>query len=161
MQRGYVYIIMMSSAHPYLKIGKTAGPTEKRAAELSSDTGVPLRYAVAYEVELLYYEEAEWEIHARLKHCRVNPRREFFEIPLKDAIRVVEDVARKYQERERAAIAAEAARRPWSLPPTLPNDYDRPHERLKSSSTFVVIFLCLAATLLLGFCLRSGFANPT
>src|SRR5262249_46664518 len=86
MQRGYVYIIMMSSAHPYLKIGKTAGPTEKRAAELSSDTGVPLRYAVAYEVELLYYEEAEWEIHARLKHCRVNPRREFFEIPLKDAI---------------------------------------------------------------------------
>jgi formylglycine-generating enzyme required for sulfatase activity len=109
MQRGYVYILFSSASPNLVKIGYTARSPEERARELSGDTGVPLPYTVAWQEELLYFEEAEGEIHTRLERFRVNARREFFAVPLKDAIQVVREVAEKYRQQEQAEAAARAA----------------------------------------------------
>ncbi len=119
MALGYVYILMNSATPDMVKIGKTTQSPEGRARELSGETGVPLPYVVAYAEELPYFDEAEQEIHQRLRAVRVNPRREFFRIPLKDAIRLVAETAIRYRERkaredawwgaERRRHAAEAA----------------------------------------------------
>jgi hypothetical protein len=105
-RRGFVYILINAAMRDDLvKIGKTERTPKERARELSAETGVPGRFHVAYEEELLYFDEAERAIHARLAEFRYNKNREFFLIPLKDAIQVVEEVARHYRDRERAEIA--------------------------------------------------------
>jgi hypothetical protein len=100
MPRGYVYILINASMPGLVKIGQTSHAPEDRARKLSQDTGVPVPYMVAYEEELVYYEEAEQEIHKRLSRSRLSRNREFFSIPVRDAIQVVREVAREYRKRE-------------------------------------------------------------
>ena len=86
-----------------VKIGHSTRPSEERARELSQVTGVPVPFAVAYEEEFgLYFREAEQEVHARLERHRCNQNREFFSLPLKDAIRVLAEVARAFRKQEEA-----------------------------------------------------------
>jgi len=85
---GYVYILINPSMDNLVKIGKTNRDPELRAKELSSTTGVPTPFIVVYEC---YFEEcsnAEKFVHTDLenKGYRVSLNREFFEIPVKDAI---------------------------------------------------------------------------
>jgi hypothetical protein len=54
---------------------------------------VPTRFHIAYQEQVSDCDLAERLIHSRLECYRVNKRRGFFELPLKDAIRVVADVA--------------------------------------------------------------------
>jgi hypothetical protein len=54
---------------------------------------------------------AEQEIHERLTHFRVNRRREFFAIPLDEAIKVVKAVVEEYRQRELIELQAEHQRR--------------------------------------------------
>lgn len=93
MNAGFVYIAINESYGERVKIGKSQRPPRKRAKELSSTTGVPTRFHIAYQEHVRDCDLAERLIHSRLAHCRVNKRREFFELPLKDAIRILSDVA--------------------------------------------------------------------
>jgi hypothetical protein len=95
---GYVYILFNSAMRDLVKIGQTAGSPEERAKELSNPTGVPLPFTVAWQAELLCYKEAELEIHSRLAQFRANKRREFFAIPLKQAIQVAGQVAEEFNQ---------------------------------------------------------------
>ena len=76
-----------------LKIGKTTRTPEIRAKEISRGTGVPLPFEVAHFREFDNCHEAEKKIHAQLKEFRVNSDREFFQIPLFKAIKIIDDLA--------------------------------------------------------------------
>ncbi len=87
---GKIYILrnpMFKDA--LVKIGRTINETETRAKQLSSVTGVPYPYEVLYEEDVVDYELAEKLIHEKLDSYRVNPRREFFQLPLKVAVKAV------------------------------------------------------------------------
>lgn len=84
-----------------LKIGMTTRAPEARAQELSSGTGVPSEFFVAYEEEVPNCEVAEQMIHERLAAHRTNERREFFELSLKEAIAVVQEISRDIRSRYR------------------------------------------------------------
>lgn len=72
--------------------------SEDRASELSNHTGVPGKFVVAYEEFVEDCALAEKKIHLALNSHRVNRDREFFELKLKDAIRVIATIAREVNE---------------------------------------------------------------
>ena len=89
-QAGRIYILR----NPYfkdavIKIGRTKRASEARASEISAVTGVPSDFEVLYEEEVLDISLAEQLIHKKLRGARINPRREFFRVPLKDAVKAV------------------------------------------------------------------------
>ena len=75
-----------------IKIGHTTRTSEARAKEITSATGVPWGFEVIYEESVLDSRAAERLVHNRLAAHRVNQKREFFKLPLKDAVRVVFEV---------------------------------------------------------------------
>ena len=118
MAAGHVYILINASMFGQLKIGMTERAPEDRARELSTGTGVPSPFMVAYSEDVPDCAKAEGLIHKRLDQFRTNSRREFFQLPLKDAIaelqRIAEDVRRIAEDARRIA---EDARR--STPPVV------------------------------------------
>ena len=106
---GYVYVLMNPSMENLVKIGKSTRTPQERAKELSATTGVPTPFVVVYEE---YFESctiAEQHIHTYLesKGFRVSKNREFFEIPIKEAIDAVvkaSDYLGKLIPKEQAVI---------------------------------------------------------
>jgi hypothetical protein len=94
---GFIYILINPCMPEMVKIGKTTRTSEERAAELSNATGVPMKFIVAYEIEVSDCDAAESDTHNRLADFRVNDDREFFNVPLKTAIQIVEEMTRPYQ----------------------------------------------------------------
>lgn len=93
---GYIYILQNESlAENRLKIGRTINPPQQRASDLSGATGVPTPYTVVW---FSYTEDcvlAESIVHRALAAFRTNPRREFFDLDLKQAIRAGEKAAKE------------------------------------------------------------------
>ena len=77
-----------------VKIGVTTRSAELRAEELSGPTGVPSAFTVAYEAPVEDCARAEAAVHERLTDFRWNESREFFRIPLREAIIQIEDILR-------------------------------------------------------------------
>lgn len=86
---GYVYILRNDSMPGLVKIGRTARDVRSRVRELSSDSGVPSPFEVAFEVFSEDCENLEEQMHNELEDFRVNSRREFFKYPLKDSIQLL------------------------------------------------------------------------
>jgi hypothetical protein len=93
----YIYVLLNPAHMQHVKIGRTARSPEERARELST-TGVPMPFVVAYEALVSDGPSAEALIHERLsgEGHRLNPSREFFDVPLKRAIAVVDEVCRSF-----------------------------------------------------------------
>jgi hypothetical protein len=87
---GFLYILVNPSMPGLLKIGKTTRFPDERAAELSADTGLPTRFMVAYDWSVSDCDAAETQVHDLLKSFRINSDREFFALPLKQAIKSIE-----------------------------------------------------------------------
>jgi hypothetical protein len=100
MQQGTIYVLFNPAMKGLLKIGKTTRLSETRATELSRATGIPAEFHVVYEEEFNDVSKAEQLIHSKLDEYRYNRNREFFQLSLKQAIRVVMAV----KEAERAAL---------------------------------------------------------
>jgi hypothetical protein len=96
---GYIYVLVNSSLDGMVKIGKTTRTSEERAKELSSTTGVPTPFVVAYESYFNNCSEAERYIHKLLENenNRTSKKREFFNISSSYAIQVIID-AKEYLE---------------------------------------------------------------
>ncbi|MBS1516107.1 MAG: SEL1-like repeat protein [Bacteroidetes bacterium] len=96
-QSGYIYILINPTLNGLVKIGKTSKTSEERAKELSSATGVPTQFIVAYDEFFDDIDLAENHVHEILKNMghHVFPNKEFFDIPLKDAIGILNET-RKY-----------------------------------------------------------------
>ena len=90
----YVYVLINPALRGLLKIGRTSRSPEERAQELSTSTGVPQAFIVAYECIVSDGNAAEKLIHDELARegYRINNSREFFEVPLKVAIKVIDRV---------------------------------------------------------------------
>jgi len=92
---GYVYVLINPSLDGMVNIGKTTRTPEERAKELSSSAGVPTPFYVAYQVEVSNCHSAEEYMHTLLSlegYNRVSENREFFHIPLNEAIKLILDV---------------------------------------------------------------------
>ena len=92
----YIYILLNPALKNLVKIGRTSRTPEERAQELSAATGVPQPFIVAYESLVSDGVVAESLIHAELSRdgYRLNEAREFFEVPLKVAVALVDHVCR-------------------------------------------------------------------
>ena len=88
---GYIYILVNPSMGNLVKIGKTARSPRDRIAELSSATGVPTPFSLAFDAYVEDCSRAETYVHARLEKdgYRVAANREFFNVDLSTAINVV------------------------------------------------------------------------
>lgn len=93
---GYVYILINAAMPGFLKIGKTDRSSEQRAAELSAVTGVPARFEVAYETKVADNDAVEALIHELFSKHRPSRDREFFCVPLKDAIAALTEFAARF-----------------------------------------------------------------
>ena len=104
---GCVYILKNEAMPGLIKIGYTKETAEKRANDLYT-TGVPQPFEVAYELDQLepeQYAKLEGEIHKELAQHRVNPKREFFEYPVDDAIQLLKKL--------HASVLKESRRPRW------------------------------------------------
>jgi len=106
---GIVYILRNSSyQETIVKVGRTSRSSELRASELSRPTGIATPFEVLYEEAVADCERAEQIVHGRLSEWRVNESREFFNVPLKDAVRAVFEACLEVNEpflRERSRLA--------------------------------------------------------
>jgi len=107
---GYVYILFNSAMPHLVKVGQTTRDPSQRAREIGG-TGVPVDFAVAYEERVQDCVEVERQVHRALAPYRYNPKREFFRLPLKDAIETVRQVAEAERVRRRQEDAIETALR--------------------------------------------------
>ncbi len=113
MAAGHVYILMNATMPGFLKIGMTERTPEERARELSQATGVAVAFSVAYSEEVPDCAAAERLIHVRLDQFRTNQDREFFHLPLRDAVRALARIA----EEIRQAVPAVAPPSAEQVPP--------------------------------------------
>jgi predicted transport protein len=94
MSEGYVYILLNRAfQNDHYKIGMTTKTPEARASEISNATGVPRAFEVLYEQKVTDCHRAERLLHQRLERYRSATNREFFQIPIKAAIKALEGVA--------------------------------------------------------------------
>lgn len=90
---GCVYILSNPAFAPdLLKIGMTRRRAHDRAWELYLATGVPSKFVVELEEPVSDCQRAEALIHDQLRAYRPNGYREFFRLPLQDAIRIVRSI---------------------------------------------------------------------
>jgi hypothetical protein len=88
---GYVYILINPSLNGIVKIGKTQNSPDERAKELSSATGVPTPFFVAYQAYFKDCSAAEVFVHTRLENNRLADNREFFRASVQKAIETVRE----------------------------------------------------------------------
>lgn len=95
MPMGFVYVLFNPEMPGKVKIGLTTTTSENRAKNLY-ETGVPARFHVVYDELVRDCGLVEHLMHERFKGFRKNKGREFFEIPIKDAVRALQQVAKPH-----------------------------------------------------------------
>lgn len=98
--KGYIYLLRNASHELDLfKIGLTTKTVEERAKQLSG-TPSPDKFLIINRWEVKDCVLAEKLIHEKLDDYRLNPRREFFKIPLEKAIEVIIPIIKDINENE-------------------------------------------------------------
>ncbi|WP_438349205.1 GIY-YIG nuclease family protein [Paenibacillus sp. FA6] len=92
MSKGYIYILINSSMPNLVKIGMTTREPDDRILELSSATGVPTPFILVYKRHFNNCRIAEDKMHVLLSENRVSSSREFFNIPVYEAINILIDL---------------------------------------------------------------------
>jgi len=91
---GYVYALINPAMPGWVKVGQTRRSPAERAKELSSATGVPTPFLVAYQARADNCSVAERAVHAKLgtRGFHIDRAREFFYAPLQEVIRAIHEV---------------------------------------------------------------------
>jgi TPR repeat protein len=89
--RGFVYVMTNPSLKGLVKVGRTTRPPSERVYELSSATGVPTPFQLVYFAEFADCSHAERALHALFTEMgvRINGAREFFRLPVHEAVAAV------------------------------------------------------------------------
>lgn len=95
MPMGFVYILFNPSNPGKVKIGLTIGRPEKRAKKLYT-TGVAESFHVVYDELVSDCSLVEAKMHERFAAFRKNKKREFFDIPIKTAVKALAEMAKPY-----------------------------------------------------------------
>jgi hypothetical protein len=96
MKSGYIYILSNPSLiDNLLKIGHTTRDVKTRAKELSKATGVPGPFTIVYAEDVENPLEVEQIIHKNLVNYRVYKNKEFFALPIEQAISKVQEVTQR------------------------------------------------------------------
>jgi hypothetical protein len=77
---GIVYVLTNDAMNGLVKIGRTQTDIETRIKDLSTGSGVPVAFKCFYAAEVEDESSVEKALHQGLDDCRLNPKREFFEI---------------------------------------------------------------------------------
>ena len=97
MNIGFVYILLNPAFSNLIKIGETKRDSVTRAIELSRQTGVPEDYIVLYDELVSDCREVEKILHNKFSSNRSKRNKEFFYIPPKEAIKALQETAKKFQ----------------------------------------------------------------
>lgn len=96
MDIGFVYILLNPAFPKQVKIGRTAREPRKRAVELSRQTGVPDDFIVLYDEIVAEAKQVESLMHSRFSEYRTKRNKEFFQVPPKEAIMALQEIALRY-----------------------------------------------------------------
>jgi hypothetical protein len=98
-KQGFVYVLINQALPNCVKIGRTTRDSAARAAELSSATGVPTPFLVAFEAYFENCHEAETYIHTLLESegVRLASNREFFSVSASNAINAVIQAQKRFE----------------------------------------------------------------
>ena len=80
-------------ADPVFKVGQTKVSPVVRVERLSSSTSVYRPFQLVYFVHVSDRDRAEGHVHQALADSRVNPAKEFFEVPITTVIRALDEAA--------------------------------------------------------------------
>ena len=92
----WVYVLSNPTLPNMLTIGYTRNHPEERAQQISSSTGVALPYKVEFAFHCFNGFDLEQQVHRKLKSYRVNNNREFFQISLEEAKKIIEKFGELY-----------------------------------------------------------------
>jgi hypothetical protein len=92
----WIYVLSNTSMPDMVKIGHTKLTPEERARQISSTTGVPTPFVIEFAFKCHEGEFLENEIHKSLDMYRVSNNREFFKLPINEAIDIVKQIGQKY-----------------------------------------------------------------
>lgn len=108
---GWVYVLTNEAMPGLVKIGLTTRTPKERAAELSSSSGVPLPFTVAWARAVSDCATVETAVHRMLDDKRINGKRESFRVDVATARQVIEAAAGSMLGRQwRAAPAPKTGR---------------------------------------------------
>ncbi len=96
MSIGFVYVLLNPAFPRQIKIGRSRVESQKRAKELSRQTGVPHDFIVLYDEMVGDNEEVERLMHERFADDRITRNKEFFYTKPKDAIRALREFATRF-----------------------------------------------------------------
>ena len=99
---GHIYVLINYSMENLVKVGKTTRDTESRSKELSSVTGVPTPFTVAFDAFFDDCDEAEEYVHEKLakQRFRLSNNREFFRAPLKEVIGIIVEAQKFFESKQ-------------------------------------------------------------
>lgn len=83
---GFVYVMINPAMRAIVKIGLSQRTPQVRAKDLKT-TGVPDDFIVVYDELVTDCDFVEKRLHQRFDDYRYQPNREFFQIPIREAIR--------------------------------------------------------------------------
>lgn len=89
---GYLYCAINPSLPGLIKIGTTTKHPLERVRELSAPTGVPTPFVLAYHRAVYNPFKAELHVHELLDAFRISDSREFFKLPLHEAIKTIDSI---------------------------------------------------------------------
>ena len=90
---GWVYILVNPALPGMVKVGLTTRTPTQRAGELTSSSGVPLPFVVAWARAVSDCASVEASVHRMLDDRRVSGKREFFRVDVNTARQVIEAAA--------------------------------------------------------------------
>ena len=95
MPAGFLYVLINPSMPGLAKVGKTTRDPADRVSELSSATGVPSPFILAFQQPVVECDTAELWVHNELERngYRIADNREFFSAPLHEIIPVIVQAA--------------------------------------------------------------------
>lgn len=98
MSSGYIYIMYNPALREKLvKIGKMKRSSKGKSERTVRHTGVPENFIVAYDLLVDDCDLVEKVVHNELSEYRLNKKREFFRLSLKDASVKVQEVVERYR----------------------------------------------------------------
>lgn len=98
---GWIYLLSTREQPDILKIGRTDRSVAERVREINSATGVLVPWAARRSYRVRNASEAEAIIHRRLCEYRLRMDREFFKVPIRQAVEIIHEYLDESDQRDR------------------------------------------------------------